>query len=259
MVLGVEPSETACVAKCKASNGIDKDDIQNVHDELEARLFDKKDELLDDLKEYLLDEDKHPSGDYQSRFEDMCGKWDDDIASVDFEKVKADSRTMLQDIDEWVHSLDLTSLRQDGEKQVNYYRKYIEDYRTIKDDFIDGSIGDFLQDYLGVFKTKSGIKGTAKDAESTLKTNGFNQITKNRKNKVRFKALVNECKTRFEEIKDERQSDYEELKEKYKDVHEDIKSKKRHWKELMKKWRRNNDDEEDEEEDDELKVRNADK
>lgn len=252
-LLWSEPSETACSAKCGKGNSIfnDKITLQKRYEDLEITLFDHKDDWLDKLKTYFLNEEDHPSDEYQTHFQEMVEKWQEDIDSVDFEKIKSDSKIILQEAEEWVRGLDLTELRKDGEAQVDFYRQYIEDYRSIKDDFINGNIGDFLETYLGDVDVDKILK-KKKDGQSThgenltVKTDGVKQVTGRKKRNARMKALVNECKTRFKEIKEERQADYEDLKEKYREVHEDLKNKKRHWKKLQKTWRPHDNDEDDE-------------
>lgn len=249
-----EPSETACTAKCGKANAIDRISLQNRYEDLEITLFDRKDEWLDKLKTFFLNEEDHPSDDYQTHFQKMVEKWQEDIDSVDFNKIKNDSKIILQEAEEWVRGLDLTELRKDGEAQVDFYRQYIEDYRSIKDDFINGNIVDFLETYLGDVNIDKYIKKKDKQSnqgdEITVKADGVKQVSGKTKRKARLKAIMNECKTRFNDIKEERRADYEELKEKYKEVHDDLKKKKRHWKNLKKSWRRHDDDEGDDDDDD---------
>lgn len=246
-----EPSETACPAKCDKTKNIlnDKLTLQKFYDDFEGTLFDRKDEWLDNLKTFFLNEEDHPSDEYQTHLQEMVEKWQADIDSVDFAKIKEDSKTILREAEEWVRSLDLTELREDGEKQVDFYKQYIEDYRSIKDDFINGTLGDFLNEYLGDIHVDKYLKKkdgrTTSDEKLTVKTNGVKQVKGRQKRNARMKAFVNECKTRFKDIKEERRADYEELKEKYKTVHDDLKAKKKKWKELARSWREHEEDEED--------------
>ncbi|MBR4125852.1 MAG: hypothetical protein IKR13_06575 [Victivallales bacterium] len=254
--LQAEPSETACSAKCcNAADGIsiDKDALQEMNDDWEAKIIERRDDLVVDLKDFLLDEEEHPSEEYQERLHDKHIEWDEDIASVDFNQVQEDTRTILREAEEWISSLDLPALREDAEKQVDYYRLYTEDYRTIKDDFVNGRLGDCLETFLEGFGLTSNFKSkwvvTPQEAGVSVKTNGLNPVSTKKKNSARIRSLVNECKERFEEIKEERRADYEELKEKYRAVHQDFKNKKRRWKEMRRAWRHRESESDDDESD----------
>jgi len=245
-VQAADPSETACPAKCghNAEQALISETAKKIlNDEYlagEEELLDLKDEVLQEAEDWLLDEEilnddiKGDVGEGKDRIHDL-------IDQVDTTKAVSDSKNIFTELEESFDKVDLESARADANNEISNLQTYIENYKSIKDDFVENNLTGLFEDFvsLGGECIEANLGQNQADADESLKpsVNRQNKSSRGKRARSRLKSTIAALRNQYQDDIDEKREYYEGLRDDYQENIDDIKAKKDEWREWIRSWR----------------------
>ncbi len=245
-VFAVDVSETACPAKCGQSNAgkiVSDAASEIIHNEYlsgEEDLLDWKDEWLDEADRWLLDQTVL-NEDLQADVLEGKDRVHDLIDEVDTAKMVTDGKNIFTDLDEWFNNIDLTEARADANVEISNIQAYINDYKAIKDDFVQDNLVSLFGDYVSLgseyAEENLGDSNPGDDESIKPSADGQKKSSRGKRAKSHLKSAIESFRNQYDDIVDEKKPYYEDLRDKYQADIDDIKLKKDSWREWARSWR----------------------
>lgn len=245
-VQAADPSETACPAKCAPStepslvSDTAKKILNNEYLSGEDELLDLKDEALQEAEDWLLDEDIL-NGDIQDDVGEGKDRLHELLDEVDTTKAVADGKNIFTDMEEWFDAVDLDSSRSDADAEISNLQTYIENYKSIKDDFVENNLPGLVEDFVSLggeyVEENLGKNQDGTDESLQPKIDQQKKSSRGKRARSRLKSTMEAFRNQYQDDIDEKRAHYEGLREKYQENIDDFKAKKDEWREWARSWK----------------------
>lgn len=245
-VQAADPSETACPAKCGhgAEQALVSDTAKKIlNDEYfsgEEELLDLKDEALQEAEDWLLDEEvlndeiQADVGEGKDRLHEL-------LDEVDTTKAVTDGKNIFTQLNEWFDAVNLDSARSDADAEISNLQTYIENYKSIKDDFVENNLTGLVEDFvsLGGEYVEENLGETQPGTDESLqaKVDQQKKSSRGKRARSRLKSTMEAFRNKYQDDIDEKREHYEGLRDKYQGNIDDFKAKKDEWREWARSWR----------------------
>jgi len=245
-VYAADPSETACPAKCGHStepalvSETAKKIINEEYFSGEEELLDLKDEALQEAEEWLLDEEVL-NEDLQNDVEEGKDHLHELLDEVDTTKAVADSKNIFTDLEEWFDAVNLDSARSDADAEISNLQTYIENYKSIKDDFVENNLSRLFEDFVSLggeyVEENLGKNQAGSDESLQPAVNKQKKSSRGKRVRARLKSAIEAFRNQYQDDIDEKRDHYEGLRDQYQENIDDFQAKKDEWREWARSWR----------------------